>query len=177
MEAGLKAAQVTANAAQISADVATQTMHVSHRAYLTVLGVYLDDFCPGKFPVLVAEVRNSGHLPATVASFSASINFVTPLPNPRKTELNWNPINSVAPPGQTIKLNNMPEPGYPGFTTEQWNKVVSGEFVISVYGAIRYEAGFDIVGETGFGYVFQPTIFPHLDFHKKFATIDIPGYN
>lgn len=177
MEAGLKAAQVTANAAQISADVATQTLHFSQRAYLNVLGVYLDDFGPGKFPILVVEAQNSGHIPATVVSLSAAINFVTGLQNPRPTDLNWQPQNSVAPPGQVIKLSNHPEPNAPGFTDEQWNAIVGGKFYVAVFGAIRYEAGFGIIGETGFGYVFHANLFPHLEFHKKFATIDFSGYN
>lgn len=156
------------------AEVALSNLQAEQRARLDVVMVEFPKFGPGMKPLVSFQLMNSGRSTAKITDFYVFILTETPLPQQRDVDP-WISYAATVPPGRSATLR-MKESSAEPFTTEEWQRVQTGEFSLAVYGAVRYEAGFDIIGEVGFGVVFDPAIdgFP---FNRRFASCGIPGYS
>jgi hypothetical protein len=169
-----EATAIAAKAAKSGADTARDTLHLTQRAWLHVTALSIEQF--GKGPVFVIRVVNSGHLAGAVASVMivmADEPLETPRPDSNPPCI-WLRQQAAAPPNTPCYLR------FDDFTAlppETWQGFASGKIPLSVFGALRYDAGFGVQGETGFGSVFSPKTFPGLPIGNKFASTDIPGYN
>jgi hypothetical protein len=168
------ATETAALAAKQSADTSERALRITQRAYLYVIAVEFRNFSEGHFPTVAVQIKNSGHLAATLTSWAINVITRDPFPAGDQRGLEWQPHSVTIAPEQTATVTTEP-PGRP-FDAQEWAGVQSGEYGLRVYGAFRYRAGFDIDGETGFGSVFTPST-QGLPLHRRFSVGDVPGYN
>lgn len=172
---GWRVAKVASDAAKESAAIAREAMEIAERAYLRLDGLFFDSFGPALFPTVVIKLTNVGRIPATVNGWYVFILTETGLPKDRERNDTWLPHCAVIHSGQQVTIAN-PNRNGPRFTNDTWQKILAGTFSLAVYGAIRYDAGFNCVGEMGFGFTYK-TGLTRRQINERFALTDIPGYN
>jgi hypothetical protein len=174
----LRANVDAASAARDSADVAKRTLEVGHRAYLSIVGVWFDNFGPGRIPNLILELKNDGRVPATITNWGTTILTQEELPRLPPGDINWQPHSAVIFPGMTNALGASGEgSAMTPFTTDEWSEIEAGTYSINVYGGIRYDAGFGITGEVGFGYHFVAALPTQSRLERRFVATETAGYN
>jgi len=156
------------------ADTSTASMHATQRAKLNVVHVQFDKFGPGHFPEVLVQVLNAGLSPATI---TATFDFVLtemPLEQQRPTEV-FLQRSGVVAPGRTVTVTSRLA-DTPPLTDDDWDRIQAGTFTLALYGAIQYDAGFDIAGEVGYGFNFDVRL-TRLPIHQRLGATPIPGYN
>jgi hypothetical protein len=151
------------------------SLHASQRALLNLTHIQFDEFGPGHFPVVVLQLLNTGRAAATITGSFLSVLTEMPLPQQRDDD-EWAPRSGLVAPSRTITMTIRTTPASPVFTEEDWTRIQSGTFTLAIYGAVQYQAGFDLTGEVGFGVNFDPRL-DRLPFHQRFSLTEIPGYN
>jgi hypothetical protein len=171
----LKATTAAANAAQLSAGVARDTLHITQRAYLHISAVQFATFGVGQRPTLIIQVSNGGHLPASVTEWGNVLYTDEGLPDPYTGEtLQWLPQTGIVAPGHKVTMSAQVQSD--PFTEAEWARIQTGDYQLAIFGALRYHAGFDMAGETGYGLTFDPTA-TMLPFHRRFINSLVTGYN
>jgi hypothetical protein len=145
-----------------------------HRAFLSIIETQFGNFGPGKSPTFVLQVRNVGRVPAAVTAWSLVLISQDVLPDSVSREMHWINYSVVIFPEQVATLEG--QAGVPPFSPATWADVQSGALSLAVYGGIRYDAGFEITGETCFGVIYDPKNV-RVEVHRRFHSTNMPGYN
>jgi hypothetical protein len=173
----LSATQRSADAAKKSADIAELTLKTSQRARLHVVDIEFGPHKETKIATVVIRVVNSGQLPAAIIDRTITLWTDEPLPPySSDVQMEWLPAAGVFPPtGNHPLVLQFPFPEFK-VTPKEWQQIVSGQKRLSIYGAIRYETGFDdITGESGFAFTYDPTAIT-TEANKRFELSQEPGY-
>ena len=183
MRDGLIATTKAADAAKKSADTATDALHVSQRACLNIVDIGFNNFGPGLSPGIIYKISNTGHLPAALLEQSAYLltdekEFPAVGLDGVPDHEPWHPLSTVIPP-----TGSSPFPGHvsdtfgPGvvFSEGDWQRIQAGTFLLKIYGALRYSAGFNYIGEVGFAAVYVPARTDQ-PLHRRFVMANEPGY-
>ena len=157
------------------ADTNANALHAAERAKLDCVHIQLiGTISAGTFPEVAIQFLNSGRTPARILEQFSVVWTDTPLPQERDDD-EWKTCSGVVAPGRTITITRT-DKSSDVLTAANWDAITKGNFTFAVYGAVRYDAGFDIIGEVGFGYRFAQNL-TTLPFNQRFGAIQTPGYN
>lgn len=165
----LKATQVVAKAAQDSAEVAVDALHVAERAYLKFDKFELVNFSIGQHINVTYEFHNVGHTPAQIIESLTIVEIVEK--DSFSKAPNYDIERGISGPKQTFI-----QPNEPGtmigisknvVTIDDFNAVTNNNRLVFVWGKITFSDAFGKIWVNGFGTVFS----------KTFGITSMDGYN
>jgi hypothetical protein len=173
IETQVEIGRTNAEAAALSANVAKQTLVISHRAFLHVAHIEITPWGSAN-PEIAVRLKNTGRLAATITGWAATVQLgaMPAVRNPFELTLYGN-AGPVAPEDvATLKA-----PLETTWGPDEWKALITGKMRFNPWGVIHYETGFpDVPGETGFGYEYD-LAHPSQSNAEKFAATDARGYN
>jgi hypothetical protein len=148
-----------ADAAERSARAAIDAI-LQNRAFITVTEVTFAEH----EEQLRIHLRANGTMPAVITEWGLKAWTGPESADP----LQFQQSGGLLAPAQDFVLS-YPTGGRIGFSIDDLRRVKTGTLSCSLYGVIRYEAGYGYIGETGFGFDYDRELLTH-EPHRRFAT-------
>lgn len=148
MAASAVASQVAAEAARSSARTAKNTLYLSMRARLGVKTLTCSKFGPNQRPVFLITVENYGGKGALIRDYCVvtTVHPLPPIPG-YLPEDSWYPLNAPIERQATHELDLEVQPP---IAQGEWEQIINGTATYTIYGVIRYDAGFGQTKRFGF---------------------------